>query len=164
MKITAKRLRQLLHYDPQTGLFRWRVGRPGFRRDMDGQTAGYRESVGGRISVTVEYGVYRAHRLAWLYMTGRWPIGEIDHKDGDASNNRWTNLREVSRGVNQQNMRRPHKDNAAGFLGVVQRGDRFRASICVNRKRHYLGAYETPEAAHAAYVRGKRRLHEGCTL
>lgn len=163
MTLTFSKLRQALHYDPDTGVFTWRAG-PGFRRDLDGKTAGCCQGPDGRIELMVSYVNYKAHRLAWLYMTGRWPLGEIDHRDGDPSNNKWSNLREVSRGVNQQNLRRAHKDSSTGLLGVVPRDGRFRAVICMNRKRHHLGTYDTPEAAHAAYVRGKRRLHEGCTL
>lgn len=161
--LDQQRLKELLRYEPDTGRFFWLRG-PGFRRDLDGAEAGC--SSGDRIQIMIDGKNYRPHRLAWLYMTGALPEGdlEIDHRDGDQHNNRWTNLRKVTRQVNQQNLRKAHRDSATGLLGVTKRDGRFMAVIYADRKRHFLGTFASPEAAHAAYVQAKRQLHEGNTL
>lgn len=106
-----------------------------------------------------------AHRLAWLYVYGEWPNGDIDHIDGDRLNNRIANLRDVSRRVNLENQRRPKACNKSGFLGVKTfRDQRFQARIQVRGVQLHLGTFDTPHEAHAAYVAAKRNLHQGCTL
>jgi len=160
--LTQERLKQALQYDPLSGVFTW-ITAPGYRRDLDGKVAGVRQK-DRRIEIMLDYVNYRAHRLAFLYMMGEWPKQEVDHKDGDAANNSWSNLRDVSRTLNQQNLRKAHHDNKTGYLGVVQRGSKYRAVICVNRKRHFLGTFDTAEIAHEAYLAAKRNLHESCTI
>lgn len=162
MKLTQARLKRLLRYDRETGIFRWIRG-PGLRRDLDGSQAGVIQE-DGRVEIMIDYTNYKAHRLAFLYVVGRWPHPEIDHRDGVRSNNSWLNLREVTRSVNQQNLRRAFRNNKTGFLGVVRRGAKFRAAISIGLARYFLGSFTTAELAHAAYVRAKRKLHEGCTL
>jgi hypothetical protein len=115
-----------------------------------------RIGVGGR--------VYHAHRLAWLYVHGVWPAGDIDHINGDPLDNRLCNLRLVDRSVNMQNQRRARADSHLGVLGVSARGGRFRASIAVRGERFSLGTFDDVHAAQDAYVTAKRRLHEGCTI
>jgi hypothetical protein len=99
-------------------------------------------------------------------MTGEWPQGEVDHINGVPSDNRWSNLRDVGRTKNAQNIRKPKSNGQSGFLGVSHRKDtgRYQAFITVERKRKTLGCYATAEAAHAAYLEAKRQLHEGNTL
>jgi hypothetical protein len=160
--LTAERLRELLAYDPETGVFSWRVNRP---RAAQGAPAGTADGR-GYIRIGVDGGIYRAHRLAWLYMTGQWPEEEVDHKDGDKANNRWANLRDVPRAANQQNLRRPHKRGTSGALGVSahKATGKWRARLWKDGKCKSLGLYDTQEAAHAAYVEAKRTEHQGCTL
>lgn len=106
-----------------------------------------------------------AHRLAFLLMTGAMPAGDVDHINGNRADNRWCNLRDVSRAVNMQNLRKPRADNTTGFLGVSLSKGRYQAQIAANGKTHYLGLYDCPKLAHAAYVARKRLLHsEGNTL
>jgi hypothetical protein len=110
---------------------------------------------------------YQAHRLAWFYVNRCWPRGVIDHEHGHTENNRIANLRDVTRRINQQNQRRPHKDSRTGFLGVTKLKDtgRYQANIAsVDGIKHSLGCFDTPEEAHKVYVEEKRRIHEGCTL
>jgi hypothetical protein len=101
---------------------------------------------------------YRAHQLAWLYMTGkRWPR-VIDHRDRNPSNNRWDNLRRATVSQNNANRRR-HRNNACGFKGVTRtEWGRWRASIYKDGRKHHLGIFATPEEAHAAYMAAARRL------
>jgi len=111
---------------------------------------------------------YKAHRLAWLYVNGEFPAGEIDHIDGNKMNNAIINLRDVSREINQQNRRHAKAGNPAGFLGVTvdQKTGKYLARITKTgaKTSTSLGRFDTPEEAHAAYVAAKRVLHEGCTI
>ena len=152
---------ELLKYDPESGLFTW-INGPGFRRDLDGTFAG--DGNNGRVQIMVDGKNHRAHRLAFLYMTGKFPNGEVDHIDCDSLNNRWNNLRDVNRTTNQQNLRRAHADNKCGFLGVYKKRNKYQSRIYVNGKTISLGCFDSPEEAHNAYVIEKRKLHEGCTL
>lgn len=106
-----------------------------------------------------------AHRVVFAIVFGRWPNGEIDHIDGNKINNRPSNLREASRKVNAQNIRKAKKSNNLGFLGVSPgRRGKFRASLRVDGKQRYLGEFDTPEKAHAAYLTEKRKHHPGGTI
>ena len=119
-----------------------------------------------RLIVNYKKKAILAHRLAWALHTGDWPKGDIDHINGDESDNRLANLRDVSKSINQQNKRRPRTDNKVGLLGVSwhARGRKWRAQITVQGTRMYLGLFTTPDAAHAAYLEAKRMLHPGCTI
>jgi hypothetical protein len=154
--VTAERLRELLHYDPGTGVF-VRVARVSGKRL--GVVAGSMTSKGYR-QVGIDGGVYLAHRLAWLYMTGEWPAEEIDHRDGDPANNRFDNLRAATHAENQQN-RAPPKNSTSGLIGATwqQRSRRWLAQIDAGGRQVYLGLFDTPEEAHAAYLAAKARLH-----
>lgn len=159
--ITVERLREVLRYDPVTGAFTWKVrtgprGKPGaFAGTIN--TRGYYEiSVDGR--------KYVSHRLAWLYMRGGWPKGEIDHINGCRDDNRWSNLRDVSRALNTQNRRTASSLNLTGLLGVSRHNARWRARIQVDGVVRRLGTYDSPEAAHEAYVAAKRQLHATCEI
>lgn len=165
--ISHAELLSLIHYNPATGVFRrygvpngnGRGKRPTARRaDRLKDNSGYRR-------VFVDGQDYSASRLAFFYMTGRWPAFEIDHIDGRKGNNAWANLREVTRQQNQQNQRRAQRSNkASGLLGVRRNGRGWAARIGVDGKRISLGTFQTPEMAHAVYIDAKRSLHEGNTL
>lgn len=158
--LTAQYVRELLAYDQITGAFTWKK-KPA-RRICVGSVAGSLHD--GRIIIKIQGIPYRASRLAWLYMTGEWPIGEVDHKDTVSDNNAWLNLRDVSRKVNQQNCRRANCRNVSGLLGVSQKPWGFMVRIYVDGKQHYLGTYRDSQVAHQVYVKAKRQLHEGNTL
>lgn len=155
---TAERLRQLVHYDAESGIFT-RLTTQG------GGGSGWPDKA-GYLYIMVGGKIYAVHRLAWLYMTGDWPVQEIDHINGDKADNRFANLRDVSRHCNMQNELRPRKNNTSGFAGVRWRKDRQRwiATILVEGKPKRLGAFDTAEAAHAAYVEAKRLYHSGFSL
>ena len=159
--LTPERLRELLHYDPETGLFTWRQRRGS--RAPQGGVAGSHDAL-GYIQIGVDGVGHHAQRLAWLYQKGVWPEFTVDHVNGVPDDNRFSNLRDVSHQSNIQNQRRAPRSNTSGFLGVSASGNRWRAAIVVNLRQIHLGCFATPEAAHAAYVEAKRRLHEGCTL
>ncbi len=150
--ITAERLRELLSYDPETGVFTWRVQRSG--RSQIGSIAGSKTKYG--VNICIDCGMYRACRLAWLYMTGEWPIGNVIPLDGDCCNLRWSNLRAVT-----PSERRTHGkytcSNRTGHRGVFRSANgAIRACIRVNGKGIYLGSFDTVEAASAAYQQAAR--------
>lgn len=152
--LTAERLRELLRYDPGTGIFRWRVSTN--RRIVVGQIAGTISH--GRVQIKVAGNLQRAHRLAWLYVHGEWPADLIDHKNGDATDNRIANLRQADKSINAQNQRRANSRNKTGLLGVSPaRWGGFRARI----DHDYLGVFPTAEEAHQAYLKAKRERHPG---
>lgn len=161
--LTAERLRELLDYDPLTGVF---IARKSGGHRKAGDIAGSLSTSGYIIlGVDGETSLY-AHRLAWLYVHGSWPCDLIDHINGDKLDNRIANLRPANRQRNAQNLKRSHADNKTGYLGVVEipGTGMFYASICAKGKRHWLGRHATAEAAFAAYVSKKRELHEAGTL
>jgi HNH endonuclease len=160
--LTAQRLRELLHYDPETGVFTWRVKRGGTNI---GDVAGCLQD-DGYLVIGVDYHVHLAHRLAWLYMTGAWPTCQIDHRFGVRADNRFSELRDVKERVNSQNMRAARSDSKSGLLGASwsKQAKKWHARIHVNKTYKHLGYFDTPEAAHEAYVAAKRKFHEGCTI
>lgn len=152
--LTATELREALIYEPDTGVFRRRV-RAG--RETIGTIAG---SVGknGYRYIAIKRRKYLAHRLAWLYMRGEWPIGDIDHKNLDRADNRDTELRSATRMQNMQNIRR-HRDNRSGFKGVSWDRQRklWRATIQISGKWQQLGRFQSAASAHGVYVAAARR-------
>lgn len=163
-QLTHARLLELLHYDPETGVFTWKVNVS--NRMRAGAVAGTFTAY-GHIQIKVAPCLYRAHRLAWFYATGKWPNGALDHIDGIAANNRLANLRLTTHSLNAQNLHRPHRDNATGLLGVTwdKRRKKFIAQIQAGGRRNvYLGGFDCPNAAHQVYLEAKRRLHPGCTI
>lgn len=145
--LTTERLRELLHYDPGTGVFTRRLDVA--TNAKAGTVAGCIKA--GYVVIGIDRRVYRANRLAWLYMTGEWPKHHIDHKDMDRTNDRWANLREATRSQNGMN-RAAYRNNSTGFKGVrkVYKSG-WAAIISKDGKATYLGYFKSPEAAHAAY-------------
>lgn len=161
--LTAARLRELLHYDPATGLFTWRVTRG--RTAKAGGLAGVKTTE-GYIQVTIDGQGHQAHRLVFLHTTGEWPVGEVDHIDGVRDNNAQGNLRDVSKRTNSENRVCASVTNKVGLLGVEKHRncERYRATIRSKGRLYRAGWFDTPEIAHAVYVQMKRLLHEGCTI
>ena len=159
--LTAARLRDLLDYDPLTGVFTRRVTRG---NQAKGSVAGHLSATDGYCYVDVDRKKYRAHRLAWFYVHGAWPAQDIDHRDTVKSHNWISNLRPADDSLNKQNMRVARADNRLGVLGVTQVGDKFRAKIFYGGKSHNLGRHVTAELASVAYWAAKREHHEGNTL
>jgi hypothetical protein len=146
-----------LHYDPETGDFRWlkRMGQWVRAGDLAGgvnQTHRYR-------NITINGINYTAHHLAWLYMTGNWCRSMIDHRDMNRANNSWSNLRRANRSTNNANRAR-QRNNSSGFKGVSldRRTGRWRAQTAKNGRKLFLGSFATPQAAHAAYEAAAREL------
>lgn len=136
----------VLDYDPATGLFHWKTSP--CNNTPAGSRAG-KTTRAGYLVISFKGTKYQSHRIAWLIMTGREPIDQIDHKNGDSLDNRWRNLREATPRQNCQN-RGPR-----GLLpkGVTRaRGGLFRAQIWTGERKLTLGYFDTPEAANSAYA------------
>jgi hypothetical protein len=159
--IDASRARELLNYDPETGIFVWkeRKGNPQWTGRYAGTPAGWRDWKGYLI-ITIGYVDYRAHRLAWLIMTGEWPEFEIDHEDTDKENNQWKNLRSATHSQNTVN-RPVRSDNRSGVKGVSW--DKFRKkwmAVCkVNGVYVLKRRFDKLEDAAAAYEASARQHH-----
>jgi hypothetical protein len=159
--LSAERLREVLNYNPRNGVFTWRIMLS--KNVPAGSVAGFVTQLGYR-TIKIDGQAYQAHRLAFLYMTGEWPVDQVDHMDGDGTNNRWRNLREASASLNQQNKRRGMSNNKTGLLGVSPCKEAYKATISIRGKVMHLGTFKRAEDAYAAYVDAKRKHHEGCTL
>lgn len=146
--LTSARLRELLIYDPLTGVFTYRISRRGGVRA--GAVAGC-PNAKGYIVIKIDMVLYYAHRLAWLYVHGVWPPDQIDHKDTVCHHNWIANLRLATGFQNYANRRR-YRNNKSGFKGVYQRHGRWQARIIKDGNHRHIGIFDTPEEAHAAYV------------
>jgi hypothetical protein len=149
--LTAERLRELLSYDPETGGWtRIKHCARGSHIKVGDMAGGQDER--GYLRIRVDGRKYKGHRLAFLYMTGQWPKPEIDHIDGDRTNNCWSNLREATHNENMWNMKM-RRNNTSGLKGVTwhKPSRRWRAQICLYSRRLGLGYFDTAEAAHDAY-------------
>lgn len=160
-ELTAERLRAMLRYDQATGVFTRLVQTASNARV--GDTAGTLNGQ-GYLRISIDKFDHRAHRLAWLYVNGAWPDGEIDHINGDRGDNRIANLRVVTRAVNMQNQRAAPKGSASGLLGVHPYRRKWSANITIGGKTRRVGVFESKEEAHTAYVLAKRELHEACAI
>ena len=165
-KITESELvviQEFMKYDKTTGQLTWikKVG----RKINPGMRVGSKNNRG-----YVEFDLYgkryRAHRVIWAISTGSDTDLQIDHINGDKSDNRVSNLRAVTCSVNMQNQRAAKVTSKTGILGASPKKGtgRFVAQIKANGLARYIGVFDTAEEAGHAYLSAKRRLHEGCTL
>jgi hypothetical protein len=161
MKFSPADLRRVLSYSPESGKFRWLVRTPDLFDDDGAMSASVRcalwnKRFAGKEAFTSDKGDGRkvspvfghlllAHRVAWAIHYGTWPLSQIDHINGDPSDNRISNLRDVSQTINAQNMPL-RRDNSTGVTGVVRHNGRFMARI----SRQYLGVFQSLEEAAAA--------------
>lgn len=156
--LTAEALREVIDYDPATGIFRWRVSRTNSIRA--GDVAGCLNRATGYRYIWIDGKLRKASRLAIQYVTGDWPTKPVDHRNGVKNDDRFENLRIASIAQNAANSPR-HRDNKTGFKGVrLHSPGKYAAAICVNGKREHLGLFATPESAHAAYL-AAAKLHNG---
>jgi hypothetical protein len=158
---TIEHLRTSFSYDTATGIFTWLLHKK--RPDLIGTRAGSKHSA-GYWAIAIHNRKQLAHRLAWAYVTGEWPLEHIDHINGNKLDNRFCNLRQVSRFGNLQNMRKATKKNTIGLLGVSAHQGKWRAQIMTTGVITRKSGFDTPEAAHEAYLELKRRLHDTCSI
>ena len=164
-QLTAARLRELLAYDHKTGILTRRVRTT--NRIKVGNEAGTLRTNGYR-EVMLDGKLCASHRVAWAIVHGYWPVGEIDHVNGIRDDNRLSNLRDVSRSVNQQNIKRPKRDNNSGSSvpGVCwhKRDHRFRVRATLSGKQIHIGSFRTLAEAESASLAYRRANYEGNTL
>lgn len=160
-KLTAERLREVLDYAPKTGVFTWRMKRG---RAAAGSIAGCKHKHDGRIYIGIDGRLYKAHRLAWLYMKGAWPPAGIDHRDGIPDHNWIANLRPATQAQNSQNQRRAHRDSSTGLLGVQGRRGRWHARVKSGALLVFGKTRESPTEAHADYLEIKAIFHPFSTI
>jgi hypothetical protein len=160
-ELTQKRLKQLLHYDPDTGGWVWLVDRmSGGGRKVQvhaGDRAGYVRS-DGYVRIQIDGAFYLGHRLAFLYMLDRWPAEETDHINLIRSDNRWCNLRDATHSQNQRNSEY-HAKMSDLPRGVTKDREKFRAQIYRGMNKSHLGTFDTPEEASAAYEAAAKELY-----
>lgn len=145
--ITQEELKEKLNYDAKTGVFSNKNGR---------KVGSITDS--GYITIRLFNKAYRAHRLAFLYMDGTFPDGEVDHVNRIKTDNRWSNIVPASSADNKKN--RPiQSNNTSGFNGVSKYMNKWKAQIKINGKYLFLGYYETNFAA--AYARHSANVKYG---
>ena len=137
-------LKYFLHYDPETGIW---TRRRTTRYCVSGERADYRGSAGYHF-VGFEGETFSAHRLAWFYMTGKWPSRQVDHEDTDGSNNRWRNLRLATPSQNACNKKIDAR-NTSGLKGVSwrPRAKKWTARITKDGQAYDFGYFDTFEEA-----------------
>jgi|SRR5215469_1495376 len=156
--LSPELIKSYFDYSPQTGKLTW-INRPA-RRIHIGDIAGFPDDQ-GRIKIGVSGKEYFAHRIVWVWMTGKWPDKEIDHINENPSDNRWENLREATPSQNHRN-RGKQKNNTTGFKGVTfdKRRGKYIAGIKLNQKRYSAGnCFSTPEEAYEAVCKLALTLH-----
>ena len=148
---TQELLKEILNYNPETGIFTWKKVLSSLSRIKVGQEAGTITEE-GYVAIGIGRRQYPAHRLAWLYMTGKLPKHQIDHRDKNRTHNWWANLREATHSQNQMNKRSTRKTLGLKGTTYSSRHKKWHAQIRINKKTIYLGYYDTTEEAHLAYA------------
>ena len=160
----VQKLKSALAYNPDTGEFIWRTRLNAYYVSAGkGAVAGTSvldRDGGTHINISFEGKLYRAHRLAYLFMKGKWPSGDIDHKDGVRTHNWWTNLRPASRGQNNANRHKLMPNNVSGKTGIswVARLNKWLARINVDGKVIHLGIFDKDKLQDAVKVRRAAEL------
>lgn len=154
-ELTQRQLRRILNYNLKTGTITYRVKRGKIRA---GSIAGCLRPDGYRV-IGIDYRLYRASRLIYFYMTGRWPKGrgEVDHINGIPDDNRWSNLRHATHLQNMRNRSiRTNKNTPYKGVSWHKRYRKYQTYIVVNGRFIWLGYFTNPKKAHEAYVKAAR--------
>lgn len=130
MELTQNILKELLTYNPDTGIFTWNYRNIKWfssLRELNRWNNRYANTIAGNIHtsgsktyniIRINYKAFKSHRLAFLYMNGNFPVNEVDHIDGNSLNNKWNNLRDVDHKTNSKN-KKIRKTNVSGTQGVT---------------------------------------------
>lgn len=161
-RLSARFVRSILHYDPETGVFTWRR-----RADRSARwNTRYAGTPAGTVSGSTRYRFieirrpYPAHRLAWLYMTGRWPEEQIDHVNRDRSDNRFANLTCASNAENARNRGAQSNNRSSGHRNISRHFDgRWRVRVRADGRDHHVGCYHSLADAIAAQRRAVEMFH-----
>lgn len=155
-ELTQEYLKSILHYNPETGIFTW-IANKGYKAKI-GVKAGYVKDT-GYVEFKLDNKLQYAHRLAFLYMIGRFPINQVDHMNMIRNDNRWCNLREATVSNNHGNINK-HLDNTSGYKGVwwSKQREKWIAQIMIKGVRYNLGSFNTVEEAKKAYDKTAKDL------
>jgi HNH endonuclease len=142
--LTFEDINKLLRYEPETGKLYWKRSNAN-RVEVGDETGNFNR---GYLEITINYHNYRAHRVAYLLTTGKWPKNDIDHCDHDGTNNKWSNLRDATRTQNSYNQTISIR-NKSGIKGVRfnKLTQRYLTEITINGKNIHLGSFKTLEPA-----------------
>lgn len=154
--LTQTRLKELMHYDPNTGVFTWRVA-PRRSRLKKGDAAGSYDAKGAR-QIKIDGQTYRAHRLAWLYVHGIWPAVLLDHVNGKPGDNRLRNLREATYSQNAMNQA-AQKDGTSGAKNVYHQAGKWVVRMRAQGHDLYFGRYDDLELAELVAVEARDKYH-----
>lgn len=154
--ITQEKLQKFISYNKDTGHFTWLKSGRGVRVGARAGTIDAR----GYEHIRVDGRTYKAHRLAWLYVYGSFPVAQIDHVNRDCSDNRLCNLRAATNGENQRN-RKTFRNSTTGVTGVSwnKRCQKYEAYIKVDGKRKHLGLFDSVDHAAAEYLKASKKYH-----
>jgi hypothetical protein len=143
-KIDCNQLKEILEYQPDTGLFYWKTSGKGIKKN---RKAGHL-SKDGYVDIRIKNSLYPAHRVAWMMVTGSWPNNFVDHINRIRSDNRFVNLREATKAENAQNTDLP-SNNTSGYKGVVwhKPNRNWCAQIFINKKHIHLGSFKNLQDA-----------------
>lgn len=164
-KLSHARVKELLEYDQDTGVFTWRVA---LRKNQirAGDVAGHLNVSLGYVTTSIDGVALYMHRLAWFWTYGVWPLQVIDHINGNRADNRLINLRDVSNQTNVQNSKAISRKNTSGVRGVSWHKQRCKwtARIRVSGAYKSLGLFKTIKEAGAAYEEARALHHSGLIL
>lgn len=158
LSMDVQRIKEVLRYDPETGDFWWRVNQN--PRARKGQIAGtIRKGINQYRQIKLDNVFYLAHRMAWWIVYNEAP-DTIDHINGNGLDNRISNLRSVTSSQNMQNHHNRLKNKTGLPPGTHVQRKRFSSQLTANGKYFYLGSFDTPGAAHEAYMDARKRHHD----
>lgn len=146
-QMTQNKLKELLSYDPETGVFIWRESKGSCGR---GGIAGCLDESDGYVRIRIDRTGYRAHRVAWLYVYGRAPNGNLDHANKVRHDNRIKNLREGTRAQHAANRLKPRREGLKGASWSAS-NKKWQAQIQKDGLKIFLGYFKTEQEAHAAW-------------
>lgn len=158
--ISQEELKSIFNYSAETGIFTWKV-QPALKKNPGiGDVAGCIHKKSGYVMLKIKAVSYRAHRLAWLYVTGENPKNHIDHINGICFDNRFINLRECRPNENNQN-KKSSNNSSSKYVGVdwCKASKKWRAQIGINGKNKYIGIFESEIEAFNAYCKEKEKHH-----
>lgn len=151
--LTQERLKEALDYNPETGIFTWKIPKSKIKI---GKIAGTIDK--GYITIGLDQVWYLAHRLAWFYVYGEWPKDQIDHINGVRDDNRIENLREASRSENGWNVRK-NLNSQTGIKNVFKVRNKFRVLFKINGKQHHFGYFSSIEEAKRVADEVRMKFH-----
>lgn len=155
--LTQAELKELVSYDPDTGVFTLAKVRRRTTRKLGDPLGSVTKA--GYLETVINQKKYYLHRLAFLYMTGELPNGIVDHRNRNKSDNRWANLSVGTQQDNVENNISPRKNNSSGYLGVHKFNNKFKAKIVHKQKQIHLGTFDTAKEAADAYLKAKPLIH-----